>query len=459
MRFRNRSTIAKGISIIFCFLGLFSPGQLSSSNPEDLTILHIGTVAPNILGITIQAGQVRYGEQVPYVQQAGDTAEKWIDPGWGWLKRNGRFIGARVGPKGDLLQTFDQVVGERLNTNWADKPKNYRIQSVDDPRYGKPLSPLAVYRKSKPSDLARTRTWEFDAPQEHVIHLKLPFPLTPGKNYQITSRENFLPQQSFPYEPVQLRSEAVHISQIGFRPDDPVKIAFLSCWLGNGGGVDYSKIGNFQVLNHNSGETVFEGKLHLSKAGRDQTEDPYKRNYNLVDVYEMDFSKLNQPGTYRVYVEGVGCSIPFQIGPKVWSEAFRIAAKSFYHQRSGIALGPPYTNFIRPRCFSPDDGVKVYASTCALIDSGNGLNAKGTDKDNFGNLVKGKTGQPVPDAWGGYFDAGDWDRRIQHLDATRLLLELAELFPEFSGSSSLNLPESGNGLPDLLNEALWIIGQ
>jgi endoglucanase len=36
----------------------------------------------------------------------------------------------------------------------------------------------------------------------------------------------------------------------------------------------------------------------------------------------------------------------------------------------------------------------------------------------------------VPNAWGGYFDAGDWNRRIQHLDATNLLFELAEMFPQ-----------------------------
>ena len=63
--------------------------------------------------------------------------------------------------------------------------------------------------------------------------------------------------------------------------------------------------------------------------------------------------------------------------------------------------------------FHPDDGVVVRASTCPLLNSGNGLNYLGTDKDNFGNLVKGRTDAVVPDAWGGYMDAGDWDRRAQ----------------------------------------------
>ena len=98
--------------------------------------------------------------------------------------------------------------------------------------------------------------------------------------------------------------------------------------------------------------------------------------------------------------------------------------------------------------------MKVYASKTPLIDTGNGLNQKDT---NFGNLVKGKTDEIVPDAWGGYMDAGDWDRRIHHLKVSRLLLDLADQFPEYFASVSLNIPESGNGLPDVVNEALFNI--
>jgi hypothetical protein len=50
--------------------------------------------------------------------------------------------------------------------------------------------------------------------------------------------------------------------------------------------------------------------------------------------------------------------------------------RGFYHQRSGIALGEPYTTFKRQRPFHPDDGLKVYASKAPLMDTGNGLNKK-----------------------------------------------------------------------------------
>src|SRR6185503_9409025 len=75
--------------------------------------------------------------------------------------------------------------------------------------------------------------------------------------------------------------------------------------------------------------------------------------------------------------------------------------------------------------------------------------------DNFGNLVKGGTDQVLETVWGGYHDAGDWDRRIQHLDVTRSLFELQEISPAWSSKFSLGIPESSNTLPDIVDEALF----
>lgn len=99
------------------------------------------------------------------------------------------------------------------------------------------------------------------------------------------------------------------------------------------------------------------------------------------------------------------------------------------------------------------DGNKVYQSTATLLDVDMGLG----EQDTFETLLIGKTDTEVPDAWGGYFDAADWDRRIQHLAVPRSLLELHNLFPEYLRTVNLNLPESTNTLPDILDEALWSI--
>lgn len=434
-------------------LGVLILSALCTTGSKSALLVHLGTIAPDIIALTIRSDQyVEYGRQIPYEKQEGDKVdESGIHR---WVYRNGQFIGALAGSEKKLLHTPDQLVGESLDISPAEKPSNWQISSSDGPDYAMDggFNPTSVYRKSRPADMIRTGPWKFEAPVEHTLYLKLPHPLQKGKHYNLVSSSISLPPVEFIWEPEKQRSEAIHVSHLGFRPDDPAKVAFLSCWLGNGGGLSYPEKLVFHVLNDGDGKSVFQGLTALSKAASDETEDAYKRNYNGTDVYEMDFTDLQEPGTYRVYVEGIGCSYPFRINDDVWHNAFMVSAKGFYHQRSGIPLGSPYTNFQRPRPFHPDDGLKVYASTTPLMDTGNGLDQKDS---NFGNLVKGKTDQIVPNAWGGYMDAGDWDRRIQHLEVTRLFLDLVDIFPEYFNQMSLNIPESGNGLPDIINEGLF----
>lgn len=416
-------------------------------------VTDVCVVAPTILAVTVDAGRVILGDQVPYEPRPGDREMVGTGARRGWLQRDGKVIGGLVGPKGDVLQQFDQLVGTPLDTAWAEQVTSYSLTSTDDAAYREAQPPTAVARKSKPTGLARTAGWAFAAPVRHMLYLTVPHALQVGKHYSLRFVGDRFPAVDFVHDPASRVSDAVHVTQIGFRPDDPVKLAYVSCWTG-AAGVQYPLGTAFQVVEDASGAVAFEGKLALSRAA-DEPEDVYKRNYNGTNVYVLDFSGLAKQGRYRVVLEGIGCSRPFEIGPDVWRKAFTISARGFYHQRSGIELGPPFTDYRRPLGFHESMGMKVYASTCSLMDSGNGLNAKGTDRNNFGNLVAGRTDEVVPNAWGGYCDAGDWDRRIQHLEATRLMLELVDEFPQFAASAGLNIPESGNGLPDLVNESLW----
>ena len=120
--------------------------------------------------------------------------------------------------------------------------------------------------------------------------------------------------------------------------------------------------------------------------------------------------------------------------------------KGFYNQRSGIALGPPYSDYVRPRDHHPADGVKVYQSTYSELGT---AEAK--------SLAEGKTEELVPEAWGGYHDAGDWNpRRITHMqNNTDLLLELMEMFPGRFDQVKWKVPPDYPGLPPMLNEILF----
>ena len=461
MRISGRNTAVRARRLAAGLLAL--AGAVWTASPLDYesfdgrrTVVHVATVAPAVIQITLWEGKILYGEQVPYEQQPGDRLE--VAGVHRWIYRNGRLYGSLVGREGRLVQLMDRYVGDRADAEWASARASYAVSSPDDPAYAEPRRPAAVHRKTKPMDSGRvgpSDPWRFDSPTETVVFLRLDEPLEEGRRYTVFFHGKPLEPVSFTYEPARLRSEAVHVSHIGFHPDDPVKLAFLSCWMGDGGGLDYPDGLRFAVIDWDTGQEVYAGAVRVSKDKNDRDEDGYQVNYNRTTVYEMDFSALRREGVYVVSVEGVGRSYPFRISRDAWREAFRISARGFYHQRSGIELGPPYTVFRRPRPFHPDDGMKIYASTCPLMATGNGINYWGTDPTNFDCLVKGKTNQIVPNAWGGYMDAGDWDRRIQHLKASRYLLELAGLFPDYFARFPLNIPESGSGLPDVVSEALF----
>ena len=411
----------------------------------------IGMASPDTIEVVVRAGQVHVGQQVPYVKQAGDVIEDRAHRRT--LLRSGQRIGVLIGPEGGMLRPFDTFSGDLLDTEWADSRDHYWIGSATDGRYQEKRCPVRVYRKHRPTGVARIDHWKFLCPVEYHLYLVLPDALEPGAAYELSFGGNRLPRQRFAYEPLRMRSESVHVSHIGFHPNDPAKVAFLSCWMGSGGGLTYEDRLPFHVMDDTTGAIVYSGRTSLSKAAEEKNEDAYKRNFNGADVYEMDFSPFNRPGRYRVSVPGTGCSYPFHIGSDIWTRAFRASARGFYHQRSGIKLEPPYTEFRRPRPFHPDDGVQVMASTTRLMDTRNGLSS--TDPSNFRNLVAGSTETPLAGLWGGTMDAGDWDRRIQHLIASLYLLDLVEQFPACFKSLSLGIPESQNQLPDVVDEALF----
>lgn len=453
-RYRKHSCMAGCLAVVaFSQLACTSPPPaVAPPKPAGIFISQIQPVKPDFLGVVITTGQVEYGSLQPYRTEKDD---KFLtsDPENTWLIRNGQVKGALLGTKDEAhLMGFDELSGKTLNLPQADDRTQYLLSSPDDPDYKEPLGPVAVFRKTRPTDLLRTSKERLTAPLEHTLYLKLPRPLQTGRQYVLAFKNKQLPDLSFRYDPRMMRSEAVHMSHIGFRPDDPVKVAFLSLWAGSGGPVDFRAGTAFHVLAQASGAEVFRGTVKLAKAARDRDEDAYYKNYSGVNVYWMDFSNVKQEGLYRIYVEGTGCSYPFEIRKGVWEKPFYISARGLYHQRSGIALGPPHTDFRRPRNFHPDDGVKVFATRTTLMETPNGFLG---GEDNFTKLIAGKTAELVPQAWGGYCDAGDWDRRIQHLEAARRLLDLAETFPDYFSRLNLNIPESVDALPDIVNEARW----
>ena len=442
------------------------------------TLIAAYMVTAGILGLRFETGSiVEEGRTVAYVAERGDRerSERQISRGGVPLG-----IGARTPGGQPMIQLFDRFeagagdafflgtqpgfIAARLGFNGSPPAANdaasYRLRVIDGPDGPAQPQPAAVWRKSKIIDTARVETRKVELVVQHDIFLELDRPLAPGATYEVVLDHPAIAPVTLTYDTSRLRSEAVHVSHIGFRPDDPVKTGYLSMWLGGhttdpdaDPAVAYAPGTPFRLLDTLTGEAVFSGSATMDEP-RDA---PSNRqlNYNKTDVLALDFSAFDRPGDYVIEVERVGTSYPFRIADDVWSRAFRTAMQGFYHQRSGIALDPALTDWPRPRALHPEDGITVYQSGATLMDTDQGLNLLG--RKSFDALPEERTDEVIGDAWGGWHDAGDWDRRAQHLHAVRDLFDIAELRPGFAASLPLRVPESGNGLPDIIDEALWTV--
>ena len=404
----------------------------------------------DMLEIRIHEKQVeRFGPE-PYVAKPGDEKVQWRNETW--IKRQDKDFAALFDMDPMTVYKCSVVKGAELDLKLVTNSSHIFIQPLTTPNQAVAIHPVSIYRKSEPLEFVRTELHHYDSSMEHHLYVKLDQPLEVGHRYEIRIAEHQPSIKPFVYvhQPQQSLSPAVHVSQIGFRSDD-AKNGYVSIWLGDGGAYSYDIGRRFQIINEQNGQSVYQGKLTLSKAADDATETSDKRNHNGTDVYHARFDQFKEPGHYRLFVEGIGCSYPFEIGADIWDQPFRTAAKGLYHQRSGIELGTPYTTYKRPRSHHPADGVKVIQSGIMYMDP----RGKNTQFSRFKDLVKYATDQTTDTAWGGYMDAGDWDRRIDHLQISHLLFELVQSYPQYMKQVSLNIPKSNNQLPDLIDEALF----
>lgn len=423
-------------------------------NPGSPAVAGVGVVAPDVIALTVEAQRIVPPVFGPYVARPGDVVKpeklgKDRDFPMAKLWRDGRAVGWLQGRNLDHLATFERIEGDPLLTFLADDPANYSVVSPDDPAYAAPVRPLAVHRKSKPTDwLMGDNVF----PAIHRLYLRLERPLAPGRTYTVRIAEVNLREreQRLVYDSRALPSEAVHANQIGFHPDDPCKQAFLSLWLGSGGAQAYPEGLRFSVIDEATGRDAFAGtaRLALAADGSELLGGGMRPNASRTAVHRLDFSALRTPGRYRVHVEGVGCSHPFEIAATAWEKAFLVQMRGLYNNRCGVELGPPYTAFRKPRDFHPADGTRATVSGNDVLLTGD---------HSYGDFSAGDTGVPAPEAWGGYHDAGDWNpRRVSHMYTTLAQLELVELFPAYVNALPLNIPPEP-GIPDIIAEALFEI--
>ncbi|MBD1384969.1 glycoside hydrolase family 9 protein [Mucilaginibacter rigui] len=204
----------------------------------------------------------------------------------------------------------------------------------------------------------------------------------------------------------------IRLNQIGFYPNG-AKIAILT----------YTKPGKYYVQNANK-KTVFTGELKQS------SQPAFSGKYTFI----ADFSAFNIPGKYRVYDPESGYSYPFTIQPSVLKPIADASIKALYFQRASIALDEKYAGKWHRAEGHPDEKVLIHPSAAS-------------DKRPAGTVISSPRG---------WYDAGDYNKYIVNSGiSTATLLSLYEDFPAYMKTVQLNIPESSNQLPDVLDEILW----
>lgn len=204
----------------------------------------------------------------------------------------------------------------------------------------------------------------------------------------------------------------IHLNQSGFYIHAP-KIAVIS---------GHVPPGNFYILR--ASDTVFKGTLS----------DTISAQYSSGPTRLADFSTFNKPGNYVLFVNGVGNSYPFSIKNNVQHNVAVSSIRGFYYQRVSMPLEAKYAGKWARPAGHPDTEVQVHPSAASTA----------------------RPAGTVISSPGGWYDAGDYNKYIVNSGITMgTLLSAYEDFSKYYDTLRLNIPESRDKIPDLLNEIIY----
>ncbi len=272
---------------------------------------------------------------------------------------------------------------------------------------------------------------------------------------------------------------SIKVNQVGYRPGASTNRAYLGMWLPGIGALDFAKFEGqpFVVRRFERGagfrdgravgEAVLRGRITLRKKFEDQHADR-EGGSNLTgeDVYELDLSGLTVTGECCVQIPGLGRSWPFKVGNAAFGESYFTVMKGLFTQRCGMPLRLPFSAWERGACHEETRPGRFLPETEGWY---RGAYRKGDKRfglrDEQGNQIalspftlvgnSDASGKPLAGVKGGWHDAADFDRRIYHYNVVSDLLASFEADGKSHVDRQLNIPESGNGVPDILDEALW----
>ncbi|HEY2721131.1 MAG TPA: glycoside hydrolase family 9 protein [Chitinophagaceae bacterium] len=209
----------------------------------------------------------------------------------------------------------------------------------------------------------------------------------------------------------QKQCDQIKLNQVGFYPNSS-KLAFVTC---------SSRGEAFYLVSVDGNDTVYEGSLGQKR----------KSPYSSTTTRVADFTAFTIPGNYILRIDNKQ-SFPFEIGNDVYVDLGKAVLKSFYYQRSSIALEDKYAGKWNRDATHATDVMMVHPSTFA---------------DGRGTVI------PSP---GGWYDKGDFNKCIVNSGiTTSTLLSSYEDFTNYFDTLRINIPESNDKVPDVLNEIIY----
>lgn len=208
-------------------------------------------------------------------------------------------------------------------------------------------------------------------------------------------------------------AQLIKINQIGYLPTDD-KIAVVPA----------TSATSFDIIDAASNNVVMSGQLSNAS------------NWDLAGelVKTADFSSLTKAGEYKLRVPGFADSATINIESDSYLGVHDGALKAYYFNRASTELASQYAGKWNRPSGHADTNVKVHSSAASV------QRPEGTTIS-------------APKGW---YDAGDYNKYIVNSGiSTYTLLAAYEHFSDFYTARNISIPESGNAVPDILDEVKW----
>ncbi len=217
----------------------------------------------------------------------------------------------------------------------------------------------------------------------------------------------FVSMESEPVLSYEVPKSSPHIlvDELGYEPGQEKKAYFFGGELPE----------RFFITELSTGKNVYEGKLESVRYS-----DLYQCN-----IAVGEFHDLTKEGTYRISADLLGNSCDFAIGTDLYRELFREACRTYYYNRCGMTL-------------------------TSELAGANAHNACHT-----GKAVLRRDMTAELDVTGGWHQDGSGSK--DSAAAAKSLINILLSYEVFPGAftDDTGIPESGNGIPDILDEARY----